>query len=79
MGLRLNMTVFEIFECVQPLWMTRVQAFLLELDESWVTLSDQCRNHHFEVLNQSISVQGVPIIRRLTIRTSFPMHGSPQL
>ena len=35
----------------------------LKFDESWVTLPDQCRNHDFEVLNQSISVQSAPIIR----------------
>ena len=46
---------FEIFQCVEPLRMARVQTFLLNLDESWVTLSDQCRNHDFEVLNQSIN------------------------
>ena len=50
------MAVFETFQDVEPLRMTRVKTFLLEFDESWVTLSDQCRNHHFEVLNQSISV-----------------------
>ena len=55
MGLRLNMAVFEIFECVEPLRMTRVQTFLLEFDEPWVTLSDQCRNHDFKVINQSIN------------------------
>ena len=57
MGLRLNMAVFEIFECVEPLRMTRVQALCLELDESWANLSDQCRNHDFGVLNQSIRVR----------------------
>ena len=78
MGLRLNMAVFVIFQCVEPLRMTRVQAFLLEFDESWVILSDQCRNHDFKVLNQSISVEGTPIIRRPNIKTSYPMHGSSQ-
>ena len=78
MGLRLNMAVFEIFECVEPLRMIRVQAFLLNFDESWIILSDQWRNHHFEGLNQSISVQGAPVIRRPNIRTFYPMHGSSQ-
>ena len=78
MGLRLNMAVFEIFQCAEPPWMTRVQIFLLKFDESWVTLSYQCRHHLFEVLNQSISVQGAPMIRRPNIRTSYPMHGSSQ-
>ena len=73
------MAVFEIFECAEPLRMTRVQTFLLEFDESWVTLSDQCRNHDFEVLNQSISVRNPPISRRPNIRTSYPIHGSSQL
>ena len=61
MGLRLNMAVFEIFECVKPLRMSRVQKFLPKFDKSWVILSDQSRNHDFEVLNQSISVQSAPI------------------
>ena len=78
MGLRVSMAVFEIFQCVESLCMTRVQTFLLELDEFWVNLSDQCRNHHFEVLNQSINVQRAAIIRRPNIKTSYPMHGSSQ-
>ena len=78
MGLRLSMAVLEIFKCVEPLRMTRVQTFLLEFDESWVILSDQCRNHDFKVLNQSINVQGALIIRRPNIRTSYPVHGSSQ-
>ena len=69
MGLRLNMAVFEIFECVVPLRMTRVQTFLLKFDEPWATLSDQCRSYNFEVLNQSINSQNAPIIRRLNIGT----------
>ena len=69
---------FEIFECVEPLRMARVQTSLLRFDESWVTLSDQCKNHDFKVLNQSIRVQGAPIIRRPNIRTFYPMHGSSQ-
>ena len=36
MGLRLKMAVFVIFECVEPLRMTRVQTFLLRFDESWI-------------------------------------------
>ena len=64
MGLWLNMAVFEVFECVEPLRMTRVQTLLLKFDESWVTLS--------------ISVQGAPIIGRPNIRTSSHMLGSSQ-
>ena len=41
-------------------------------------ISDQCRNHDFEILNQSISEEGALIIRRPNIRTSYPMHGSSQ-
>ena len=78
MGLRLNMAVFEIFQCVKPVWMTRIQTFFLRFDESWVNLSSQGRNHDLEVLNQSISVQGTQITRRPNIRTSHPMHGSFQ-
>ena len=78
MGLWLNMAVFELFECVEPSQMTRVQTFLLEFDESWVILSDQCRNHDFEVLNQSINQQSAPITRRPNIRTSYPIPGSSQ-
>ena len=66
---------FWDFWCMEPLRMTRVQTFLLELDESWITPWDQCRNHDFEVLNQSIKA---PIIRRPDARTSYPMHGSSQ-
>ena len=73
MSLRLNMAVFEIFGCVESLRMTRVQTFLLQFDESWVTLSDQCRKHDFNVLNQSIRVQGARIIRWPNIRTSYPL------
>ena len=78
MGLRLNMAVFESFQCVEPLRITRVQTFLSKFDESWITLSDQSRNHDFEILNQSINVQGAAIIRRANIRTSYPTHGSSQ-
>ena len=78
MGLRLTMAVFEVFQCVEPLRMTKVQTFLLKFDESWVTLWDQCKNHDFEVLNQSIRVQGARIIRLPYIRTSYLMHGSSQ-
>ena len=38
---------FWDFLCAEPLRLTRVQTFLLELDESWVTLSDQCRKSPF--------------------------------
>ena len=78
MGLRLNMAAFEIFQYVEPLRMTRVQIFLLEFDGSWVTLSDQCGDYDFEVLDQSINAQGAPIIRRLYIRTSYHKDGSSQ-
>ena len=75
-GFRLNMIVFETFECT--LRMTGVQTFFLECNESWVTLSDQWKNHDFEVLNRSIRVQGALIIRWPNIRTSYPMHRSSQ-
>ena len=52
--------------------------FLLKLDEFWVNLSDQCRNHDFNVVNQSISVNGSAIIRRPNIRQFYPVHGSSQ-
>ena len=78
MGLRLNMALFEIFECEEPLWMIRVQTFILKFDECWGSLSDQCRNYHFELINQSISVQCAGITRRPNIRTSYPMHESSQ-
>ena len=77
-GSSIKMAAFESFECAEPLRMTRVQTFLLEFDESWVILSDQCKNHDFDVLNQSINAQDALIIRRPNIRTSFPMHGSSQ-
>ena len=60
---------------LRDFWMCRASAddqspdILLEFDESWVTLSDQCRNHDFEVLNQSINIQGTAIIRRPNINT----------
>ena len=78
MGLRLKHGGFW------DIWMCRASAndqspdIPLKSHESWVTLSDQCGNHDFDVLNQSISVQGDPIIRRPNIRTSYSLHGSSQ-
>ena len=49
-----------------------------KIHESWITLSDTCKNHDFEVQSQSIRVEGGPIIRRPNLRTSYPMDGSSQ-
>ena len=67
---------FWDFQCVVPLRMTRVQTLLCKFDESWVNLSDQCRNHDFEVLHQSINSQGAAITRRPEISTSYLMRRS---
>ena len=77
-GLRLNLKIFEILICIEPLQTTRVQIFLLKFDESWITPSDQYKNHAFNVLNQSISVDVAPKIRQPDIRMSYFMDGSFQ-
>ena len=73
MGLQLNLAVSSFFfmcrasaEARHSFWNSMI------LVTSW----DQCRNHDFEILNQSISVQCAPITRRPNIRTSYPMPGA---